>query len=527
MKQSSIWSRLLRYEPIFFVVVILAHFLPLYLVTWFVTVDGPAHLYNANIISNYFNGFSHDISRYFYFNNNPEPNWTGHFLFVVFLQFFPSFLAEKLVLTLYVVLLPVSFRLLIRSQTKENSFTSYLIFPFIYNLPFCFGFYNFSFGLPVLFFGIYFWITTSSFDWKRGVLFFFLVMLAYFSHLFSSLLLLFVTGLLLFSSMLTPGKKWKLDWIRYKSQVIAYAIAAIPVVFMVLYFIESKGLSGYKGKITSLPISELFSYVGSTRTLICWTYDKEYAISIFMGIVFLLVIGIIIYNRIVERGNKPFIKNDRWFAMSMFMLLLFFIIPDSAASGGFISVRVLLFFHLFLITWIAVQTLKPLVGIGIAFSSLIISFSLMAIHVDIAKGLDKDAKELMEITDHMGDNSNLLPLNYGSNWLHLNLSNYAGTTKNIIVLDNYEPNYPQFPLKWQTKAYPYDLIGNFASSHTPCITLAAYEKESGIQINYVLRWQYNSSLNDSCTLITNELLSRNFELVFTSSAKRAELFKRK
>jgi len=518
------WVR--RYEWCFFAAVILVHLFPLFSARYFVTVDGPAHLYNANLIKNIFLGHGDIIKQYFHLNPNPEPNWIGHLMQAILLVFVPAYLAEKILLIAYVVLLPVSFRLVGSTVNHEGRWASYLIFPFIYNLPLCFGFYNFSLGLPVFFFGIYVW-NTSAFTEKKAALFFMLVVIAYFSHLYTCLFLIMIAFFRFVQEWFSAGNSMKLFLQQHRTRIAALLFSGLPVMVMTLLFIYNKGLTGYNGKMMQMPITELLTYIKVTRPLICWIYEPEKDVAIWMSRGLLAMLIVIVYNRFRKVKHGLLNRNDFWLACSLGFLVLFFLVPDTMFSGGFISIRMLLYFYLVLLLWIGCQEMpKPLMVCFIVLS-LAVSLKLMRMHVEVTKGLSGDAAELAEVADHVEENSNLLPLNYSENWLHLNLSNYAGAVKKIIVMDNYEAHYPQFPLRWNEHAMPYELLGNFASSKRPCLHLDPYEKVSGIKINYILRWQAPEQLDDSCSLITGSLISKQFELSFVSSRGNAKLYRRK
>jgi len=518
---------LLKYEKHFFFFFILIHLVPLLAVTWFVTLDGPAHLYNANLIRNSITGSGDFISGWFDFNPDPEPNWTGHFMQGVFLSFLPAWLAEKLLMVIYVISLPLSFRLLVNKLNSAGSYSSWLIFPFIYTMPFCFGFFNFSIGLPLIFTGIWYWLSRESFLWKQGLIFFLIMVLAYFSHLFVCVVLFSVITLLFLRDVLFREKYSERDSPRIRQQTIVWFSVAIPLSAMVIYFISSKGMEGFHGNFTRIPFQDLADGIRESRTLICWDYNKEKTIARFMAPLLIFNAAFILITRIkFFRKVKP-VSQDIFLLVFLGLVALFFVIPDNMFSGGFISFRILLFAQLFLILWMAACHSDGFIPGVVIAGMTAISISLMVSRSGISASLDSDAKEMIEATMQMEEKKSMLPLNYSSNWLHTNLSNYAGAERNIIVLDNYEAAYPQFPLKWKTETYPYRLLGTFASSNKPCVSLDGYETVSGQTIDYILMWEHQPSYDDSCTTAVNALLGDQFRQIFISAGKKAVLYKRK
>src|SRR5258705_13291007 len=94
------------------------------------------------------------------------------------------------------------------------------------------------------------------------------------------------------------------------------------------------------------------------------------------------------------------------------------------------------------------------------------------------------------------------------------------------MLDNYESAMPHFPLRWKKEMNPYTGM-NFSSLDVPCTGLTLYEQTIGRKIDYILRWGYNNSPTDSCAVVMNRYITKNYRHIFFSSHKRAKLFIKK
>src|SRR5215210_4831221 len=76
-------------------------------VTYFPSQDGPAHVANAKILLDYHRA-GHDLLRQYYtINTNPEPNLAGHVLMAAMMLIVPPLVAEKLLVSLYIVAMPL------------------------------------------------------------------------------------------------------------------------------------------------------------------------------------------------------------------------------------------------------------------------------------------------------------------------------------------------------------------------------------------------------------------------------------
>ena len=122
----------MKKEILFFYFCIALNALPILLFRFFPSMDGPAHLYNANVLSQLCRDQSEVLHHYYTINPALVPNWTSHVLLAGFKVFLPAFLAEKVLLLLYVVGLPLTFRKFISCIAPSQSALTYIIFPFIY-----------------------------------------------------------------------------------------------------------------------------------------------------------------------------------------------------------------------------------------------------------------------------------------------------------------------------------------------------------------------------------------------------------
>src|SRR6185436_12721844 len=83
---------------------------PVWALRYFPTQDGPSHLENANILLLLQRGDPPIFREYFSINTAPTPNWLGHAVLAGLILIAGPMIAEKLMLTLYIVALPLAVR---------------------------------------------------------------------------------------------------------------------------------------------------------------------------------------------------------------------------------------------------------------------------------------------------------------------------------------------------------------------------------------------------------------------------------
>ncbi len=81
-----------RYVPFLFWAMLLAGTIPLLVFRHFVTLDGPAHLYNAQLIREIWFGGHSLVNDLFRVNDFPVPNWSGHLIMALLNLLLPAYL---------------------------------------------------------------------------------------------------------------------------------------------------------------------------------------------------------------------------------------------------------------------------------------------------------------------------------------------------------------------------------------------------------------------------------------------------
>jgi len=174
----------------------------------FVTIDGPAHVYNAeliagklfgNLIAGKLFGNNPLVDSYYSWNSDFVPNWLGHFLLLVFKLFFSGSTAEKLLLSLYLFGMVFSLRYLIQSFNPANGLLALLSIPFVFNTFLYYGFYNFCLSL-IFVFWISGFVVRNIEKWtlKRYFQLSILLLLSFFAHLSGFI----IVGIFLFAFVL-------------------------------------------------------------------------------------------------------------------------------------------------------------------------------------------------------------------------------------------------------------------------------------------------------------------------------------
>ncbi len=527
-KQYSLW----KYEKYFFLIIVIVSLVPILSSKYFPTIDGPAHLHNANLLRHIWFEGNTNLLQFFDFNQNLNSNLVNHVWFALVGLFLPSYLVEKSILIFYVIALPYSFRYLIKNLPAaqagmvdaEGSWktASYLIFPLVYSFPFCIGFFNFCIGIPIIFWCLGLWYKNkNNLNIKPTIGLTALITLLYFTHVFNFLLLGFILFFVIVKQLIEKRKEG-LGLKQFLQPIIIF----LPGMLLFLSFLMNNNKFEHEPPryLTNEKLTEQILELGPIITL---NKEKEigFVKTIFYSLCLLVIL--VIVNNIRKRKEEVAKHSWFWFGLSLLALVIYFVSPDWLSSGGFISIRLALFFLLILVIWIAASSLPP-IQLFIPVLAIVVTHTLfMNYHNNETKTLSSDATEATSAEFMMEENTVLLPLNYSDNWIHINYGSYVSTEKAIVNLDNYEATKPHFPLLWKKGESVYDLMKHYGDKNPPCTDIANYERVTKHRIDYVSRWCFSDDKNDSCSIETSKVLAAQFDLVYESPRKRLQLFKRK
>lgn len=515
-----IWKQ----EKYFFILIVLVTAVPILVHPYFPTVDGPAHLYNGNLLRQYLFKRNNFLLKFFEINKHLNSNIIDHIWFAVVGLFLPPDLTEKSMLLFYILSMPYSFRYLVKKiNTNKRSarLSAYLIFPFIYSFTFRIGFFNFCTGIPLIFWALGYWIEhRDKLGTNRLLVLSGLVAVIYISHIFNFLML----GIILTSAELQHFIKLHFKretWKRLKNLIFIF----LPGIVLVILFLiaNSKFKHAPSVYLEKRALAQMLLDLAPVITL---NHDQEISYTRIIGFVLLFLLVSCIVHYYKTRLSEPSDARYYWLIPAVTVLILLYTFPDWIDSGGDISIRFGLFFFLILIILIAANELSSRI-LGFPICIILITHILyIYYHNEQTRVLSNDAETLAKGEQYMEGNTILLPLNYSKNWIQTNNACYMTSSKNIINLDNYEPTKPHFPLMWKKGEAVNDFMPLYGQ-YPPGINIENYEYKTHHRIDYISRFCYNSTTKDSCTLVIEREIEEKFSLIYRSANKRLEIFKRK
>lgn len=520
---------------------LLANLLPLWCFRFFPSQDGPAHLENAVILREYANARWPAVRTFYTINPNPDPNWLTHLVLAGLMFVVPPSVAEKLMLSGYVILLPLALRYAVRAVRPEAHFLAVLAFPFVPNLFLHMGFYNFCYSLPLFFFVVGYWLRhRDRFGWREALGLMLLGLLLYFGHLVSLAAAWVLIGVV--ALWLTALDVWlgTFSWAALRSRVLLPAFAFLPTVILALHFLLRQG----EGQPATRNGESAWAILLRLEALV--SFDaKEVLVALSVVAGFVLVTTYLLTAR--PRPVRAAAEDGLLVAAVVF-LLLYFLMPAALAGGLFVNYRLTLYPFFALILWFAAQPTAHRAKAAVLALGAGSTVALGLLHFSAFARLNTALAEYVSVADLVEPGRTLLPLSFSHVGLGLDgkdlsarvgpfrhAAGYVAAERHIIDLANYEANTSYFPVRYRPEVNPYLHLGaddttpdHGLESLPPHVDVPGYTARTGQVVEYVLIWGLGpgQETQPAARAIMRQLKDGGYERLAVSEAGTAQLYGR-
>ena len=524
------------------------HLIPVWAFGYFPTQDGACHVGNAAILRGY-NLPDHTAFRQYYtLNAAPVTNWLGHAIMAALMFVVSPLVAEKILLSGYVVLFPLSVRYALKGIRAESGFLAVLSLPFIYNFLLYKGFYNFSCGIVLFFVAMgYWWRCRSRWTTSRVVVLMSIFLFLCFSHpMVLAAAYVSIAVLATWTSLqrlarpaLTPQTGGN-GWMVFRDAALVPLLAAVPSLILFLPWMSTSE--------TSPPApppdwSRMLLDLGTLAPLV--SHDpREVWFSTAVAVIFVVTTVALLTGR-AHRVAPP--DSTGFLVLAGVFLALYLLLPGDLGGGGLLKERLALFPFFSLILWFgscssSSRRLWP------AITAAAVAIGLPALGLRIAKHaeLTKYVAEYLSVMPYVEPNSTLLPVSYASQRrsrygprvsekirIFLHLAGYIAAEKGVVDLGNYEASKDYFPLRFRPHLNPFRLLAldeKQMQLEPPRLQkLDDYARWTGGRVDYVLVWGIRGwPRSEPHVGQVLKQLSIDYELVYSSGERGAvQLYRRK
>lgn len=525
-----------------FVVAVAALLAPVWSNAYFLSGDGPCHLYNARVLLEWANGQNLAFyGDYYELNRLLVPNWFCHALLAGLLTLGSEALAVKLLWTLYIGGYAFGARWLLRGLQPEAGFLAFLLLPLIVTKVMLMGFYNYSFSLAALLWLVGGWLryrTRVGLGAAAGLLL--ALLLTYLMHPLGLLLALLSMGTCTLVSAgvsLSRGVDGRATARQLVREIATLSVAAAPALSLFgAYLLQIEGDS----TPNSTPATELWRSFSYQELLIGLDMAEAPWYAMFAKLVGATAL-VALAGRLGQFRRLRPEPADAFLLLSGAMLYLYLTAPEGTAGGSILTVRLQGLPFLFLILWLAGRPWPAWARVGLSVAGLVLAGGLLLVRWPIHRLASLAATDYLSVAPYVEPRSTVLPLSFhhsgqwpghknitGMLWLFMHTADYLGAQRPpLIMLGNYEANTATFPLKWRSDRNPYAHLAAGSGGIEglpPAVNLENYQQHGG-QVDYVLLWCARNHFTDKpSTQALRRLLARDYTLTITSPRGYAELY---
>ncbi len=459
------------------VLVILLNLAKLWFFKYFPSADGAAHIELAAVTRSLLSGNCPGISKIFTFTPTIVPTWIANFILVPLLAIFPAFIAEKILVSIYIILFPLCLYPLFRKINPNSIVLLLAACLFLPNYTYYSGNYNFILSFLFYLYSINWFITHRH---KPNIIFFtILFFLNYLFHLFGFLafcLSIFIIHSSDFKNLRT-----------YLNKGLLALACALPTFAIFIHYLS----------LPRIPIGgESSAYLHLLHiiapTIIFTGFDFTYATIIIANIYFLFTITFLAYK---NRSTKNPYNFFLWLAVTFTLLTL--ILPGGFGGGSGFGPRLQLYIYIFLLLWPARFNLAPrtstiltiilttaLIYQNLASYPYFAAYNKLAAHIETAEKIIPNNSTIYS--------ANLSPDLPPGRIGYFKMSGYITADKSCIInTSSYALSEKNtFPVAFKDQYNPNYHLGSFRDPKSkmlnpPIADFEKYQAETGVNIDFV------------------------------------------
>jgi hypothetical protein len=436
------------FTTVLILVLIALYLVPIWRFRFFPSSDGPSHIYNAQILR-HLRHADEPFHDYFVPNFRPFPNWTAAFLMWL-LQFVAApLLAEKLLLTIYIVLFVLGLHYLLKVTAHRTPLLLVVGSLYFFNYLLLMGYYSYSLGVPLLLFTIgFFWKHRDALAWKHVGLLSLLLLLLYFSHPVPYLMAL--VALALFSVLL---------YRRRGRDILRIFVGCVPSVALgFYYFLAYRIVSAEKIPLQFRSLAEVVTHLVKMTFLVTMDLQRQPLLASLSGLFILGLFIMTFAKKMRIRMNVLSYAADRKDYLLLLCLvgvLISLIIPDAVAGhGSDIFTRTIFITSLLVLPWLSDDWSKLTTAVVSVCAVGLVAVNLVVLDRSFAVA-NKDLSDFVSCRPQAGHANTLIPLVFRRSEpssripVFVHASDYYCLNNFNINLANYEADKDYFPLRFR------------------------------------------------------------------------------
>lgn len=442
--------------------------------------------------------------------------------------------AEKLFLSAYVILFPLTARYALTAISHEARWLALLTLPLVYSLALNKGFYNFCAAIPLYFFLLGYWLRHRDRIRPRSLLVLVILsLLLYGAHVLVWVMGALAIGTLALWFVILDVRREHLPLVQQlRQRLVPVLVLAILPTILVLLFV-TRGTGAPLQISTNWRVALLI--LVRMNTLVALD-ERDF---IFAAVLLVSLTGLLLYQLYRKVRARELNIWDGWLAVLAVYFVFFMLVPGSVAGGSFVKQRVVMFLVLALLFWLAAQTYSVVLKSAVALGVSVWVIGLMIIRLDAQRELAAQLQDIYTVAAQIEPHSTILPLTLASRGesddnspqlsrirVLLHGAGYLSVARQLINLTNYEARTDYFPFRYRSALDPSSYFTKIAT-RAPQLDLTGYERDTNVRVDYVLLLLEDASFAESnnASFRVSAQLEQDYTLIFTSPSGHARLYR--
>ena len=522
-------ERVLASEARLFACALVLLVLPLLIWGPLATQDGPAHVYNAQLMLELWQSPSPEFARWIGFSERFDPTWPFHFMLVGLLQLFGPGWAETICQVFAVIAVPLGARYALRAVSSDAGPWAWLALPFAYNYTFHMGFYGYCIGIGASLWMAGYWLRQEGHWTLRSLLLMALIaVLAFYAHLFAMLM----AGICMLPSALVRlhGHFQREGLVlMLRRQVLPQALAFAPALLLTAGFLMARESAPIAA---SADLAYRLGSTGAISFLLAYNLDELLA-----GALLALCVAVFGAMILLRAWRRQPVAHWSLLVGALFAVLMMLLMKDTEVispngmhGGGYMLFRIQPFIWMFALLWLASNLSARRLQLAAILAGLGISALGAALRAPEYANLQQQLAEYDQAAQYLQAGDLVLAINAHRGGIRddgVPLSRFADVFRHRInrvavstgafSINNYEASMGYFPLVYRDAVNPFAVLGDLESSPND-LDIQAYERALGRPLDWVLLWLPESTFNPTMP-VQDQLQQLGFRRVANSSPR--------
>jgi hypothetical protein len=408
------------------------------------TLDGPCHVYNAWIWRQQGNAAEFpQLARHFEVKRAPQPNLLGHGLMAAAMRAVSPQTAEKLLVSLCLVVFLGGAWYLAGSAGSPPGPWAFVAFPFAFHHLLHLGFYNHSLGLGLSLLAVgYIWRRRSAPTPRRALAANLLLLLCWLAHLVPhAAALLGIAGL---GAARLRGAE--------RRSTLRWAAALAPQLLLPILFLLEQGGASSGGD--PLPVAARLRQLLRLEGLVVFDFSEAWATTLLALLLLALALGTFRRDRRGRGSTAERREADAFLAAALVLAAALLVAPASLGGGLLLPERLALYPYLLLLPWLWPRPSRRLAGAAVVLLSAT-AVVQAAYHLRWYRLLDREVERFLAPLDAVPPHQRLLTVLFdtASPAARVAVFNhavgYVAATADLVDWGNYEATLDYFQVRFR------------------------------------------------------------------------------